>query len=667
MLSVVAFHAFPAWIKGGFIGVDVFFVISGFLISSIILQNLDRDTFSFADFYARRIKRIFPALILVLVASYTFGWFALLADEYKQLGKHIAAGAGFISNIVFWNEAGYFDNSAETKPLLHLWSLGIEEQFYIIWPLLLWFAWKQKFNLLVIIVIVAAASFSLNAMGVSKDAVATFYAPQTRFWELLCGSFLAWVTLYRRGQLNSARTRLDGWISSVASRLPKVDGKVLSNVLSVLGLALLAFGFLRINEDVSFPGNWAIIPVLGAVLLIASGPAAWINRTILSNRIAVWFGLISFPLYLWHWPLLSFARIIESDVPSKSIRIVAVVLAIILAWLTYKLLENPIRSAKYGNAKVAILVLLMASIGGIGFNTYTRDGYEFRASIQGFPSYKDALERTADSDTACLDYIGKPSTLFPYCRFSKAGGSETVAVIGDSHAHVGYPGIAEYLAERNISTVLLANRACPLLLGFPIGKTDSARQLCQDRASEIIDVVLSRSDISRVFFITRGPIYFTGTEPLSGKVGWMKGAAVSIADYKAGAQNTIDKLVAGGKKVFYVTENPELNVVPEACIARPLRLSTKSCKVDKTSVMARQQGYLGMTRSLSNAVVIPSVDVFCPTNNCVVFDAMGSLLYEDDDHLSLAGSRFQVSHLLARFLASAPGAPLAQTLDSGEL
>jgi peptidoglycan/LPS O-acetylase OafA/YrhL len=140
VLSVVAFHAFPAWMKGGFIGVDVFFVISGFLISTIIFENLDRGTFSFAEFYARRIKRIFPALLLVLIASFAFGWFALLADEFKQLGKHIAAGAGFVSNLVLWSEAGYFDNSAETKPLLHLWSLGIEEQFYIIWPFVLWFA-----------------------------------------------------------------------------------------------------------------------------------------------------------------------------------------------------------------------------------------------------------------------------------------------------------------------------------------------------------------------------------------------------------------------------------------------------------------------------------------------------------------------------------------------
>lgn len=218
VLSVVAYHAFPDWLQGGFIGVDVFFVISGYLISTIIFQNLDTGTFSFAEFYARRINRIFPALLLVLVASYVFGWFALLADEYKQLGKHIAAGAGFISNIALWNEAGYFDNSAELKPLLHLWSLGIEEQFYIVWPLLLWLFWKLKFNPFTITIFVAVVSFYLNVKGINEDAVAAFYSPQTRFWELLCGSLFAWMTLYKKGAFETVKLKLDNWLASAVYR-----------------------------------------------------------------------------------------------------------------------------------------------------------------------------------------------------------------------------------------------------------------------------------------------------------------------------------------------------------------------------------------------------------------------------------------------------------------
>lgn len=175
VLSVVAFHAFPGWVSGGFVGVDIFFVISGFLISTIIYTSLELGSFSFVDFYSRRIRRIFPALILVLYSCYVFGWFVLLSDEYMQLGKHIAAGAGFVSNFVLWNESGYFDTAAETKPLLHLWSLGIEEQFYIVWPLILWAAWQRRFNLLTISILVAGISFTLNLLDYRTDGVANFF------------------------------------------------------------------------------------------------------------------------------------------------------------------------------------------------------------------------------------------------------------------------------------------------------------------------------------------------------------------------------------------------------------------------------------------------------------------------------------------------------------
>lgn len=354
VLSVVGFHAFPNLIQGGFIGVDVFFVISGFLICTIIFENLEKGTFSFVEFYVRRIKRIFPSLLLVLVASYIFGWFTLFIEEQKQLGKHIAYAAGFVSNIVLWSEAGYFDNSSETKPLLHLWSLGIEEQFYIVWPPLLWLAWKWKFNLFAVSILVTVLSFYLNVEGVQKDIVASFYSPQTRFFELLCGSLLAWMTLYKRAAVVS---------------MQDVDGNFLPNVLSFLGLLLLAYGFFRINKNFSFPGYWVIVPVGGAVLILSAGPNAWLNRTVLSNRIAVWFGLISFPIYLWHWPLLSFARIVESGLPSLSVRIAAVLLAILLAWLTYVFVERPIRFGKHGWRKAFVLVVLMLGVGCIGYIT----------------------------------------------------------------------------------------------------------------------------------------------------------------------------------------------------------------------------------------------------------------------------------------------------------
>lgn len=382
VISVVIFHAFPELIKGGFIGVDIFFVISGFLISTIIFENLDKGTFSFSEFYARRVKRIFPTLLLVLISVLFFGWFVLLADEYKQLGKHVASGAGFISNLTLWSEAGYFDNSAETKPLLHLWSLGIEEQFYIVWPLLLWFAWKQKFNLITLIILVASLSLYLNIANIQEDAVATFYSPQTRFWELLAGSLLAWLTLYcRNDSVVLFKSKMDVWLGTIIyHKNSDIEGRAFANFCSFIGIGLLFYGFYRIDEK-EFPGIWAIIPVLGAVLTIAAGTDAWINRKILSAKLFVWFGLISYPLYLWHWPLFSFARITENDTPSVSIRLYLIVLSVILAWLTCTIIEKNIRFSKK-RAVTLSLLFSMAVVGVSGIHIYSNDGFLFGKSAE---------------------------------------------------------------------------------------------------------------------------------------------------------------------------------------------------------------------------------------------------------------------------------------------
>jgi peptidoglycan/LPS O-acetylase OafA/YrhL len=411
VLSVVTFHAFPALMKGGFIGVDVFFVISGFLISTIIFQGLDGGNFSFSEFYARRIRRIFPALVLVLLASLAFGWLVLIPEELNQLGKHIAAGVGFVSNFVLWRESGYFDNSAETKPLLHLWSLGIEEQFYIVWPLVLWLAWKRKFNLLTLTAVVALISFGLNAKGIEKDSVATFYSPQTRFWELMSGSVLAWFTLYKKSAHEAYITGIDARLTRILYREGvEADGKALSNVLSCFGCLLLLYGFFEISKGLNFPGKWAAIPVLGAVLVILAGPKAWLNRNVLSSKPLVWFGLISFPLYLWHWPLLSFVRIIRNETPRPGARIAAVLASVLLAWLTVKFLERPIRLGHHKvKLKLAALCGSMVAVGIVGVLVSSHD----HTATHGFEKLaikRKGFEHAFGSSTSW--YRGKDDWLF---------------------------------------------------------------------------------------------------------------------------------------------------------------------------------------------------------------------------------------------------------------
>jgi peptidoglycan/LPS O-acetylase OafA/YrhL len=366
IVPVVAFHAFPAAVPGGFIGVDVFFVISGYLISHVIFGSLKSGTFSFSNFYARRIRRIFPALIVVLAASLAWGWFQLFASDYARLGKHAAGGAGFVANFTFWNEAGYFDSDSEAKPLLHLWSLGIEEQFYLFWPALVYLAWKTRVNLLTVMAAVLLVSFAINVVQVRTDEVATFYAPHTRLWELLLGSTLAFTAVWGVPRLPLAARVIDA---------DQRTQQTLRNVAAFTGLIAVAAAVFAFSEDTSFPGWRAGLPTGGTLLLIAAGPGAWINRAVLAQRPLVWIGLISYPLYLWHWPLLSFGRIAEARSPDPQTKALAILASVVLATTTYLVIERPIRFQWRGKPLMATLCVAMAAVGFWGYRVFAKEGF----------------------------------------------------------------------------------------------------------------------------------------------------------------------------------------------------------------------------------------------------------------------------------------------------
>src|SRR5262245_18180547 len=286
VLAVIGFHASPALIPGGFVGVDIFFVISGFLISSLILSGLKDGSFSFIEFYGRRIRRLFPALIVVLLATWSVGWFILPPSEYAALGRHTLAGAAFAANVLSYSEVGYFDMPATTKPLLHLWSLGVEEQFYIVFPALLLLLWRYR-ALRSSLVLIGIVSFALNIGLVRNHTSFTFYLPLTRFWEFIAGGLLA---------CSHSHGRTFGLpIPSALSALPWRNFSVAAGMLLILA------GVSFASEE-SFPGWWALLPVLGAFFIIGAGPNAWLNRGMLANPKLVFVGLISYPLYLWHWP-----------------------------------------------------------------------------------------------------------------------------------------------------------------------------------------------------------------------------------------------------------------------------------------------------------------------------------------------------------------------------
>ncbi len=340
------FHAYPTVCRGGFAGVDVFFVISGFLITGIVARDLDRGQFSFRRFYAARVRRLFPALLLVLAAVLAYGCVVLLPAELARLGADTAAGAGFVANLWLWHEADYFDRTATAKPLLHLWSLGVEEQFYAAWPLLLWSLAKAGLRRPPVLLAAATASFALS-LAWQADPAADFYAPLTRIWELAAGGWLA-----LRGPAPDSRL---GWA----------------------GALLLILAFAGLDRSLPYPSGLAALPVLATLALIAAG-AGPITRT-LSRPAFVGLGRISYPLYLWHWPLFSYAFILRRGRPPTPLMAAAFIAAsLALAALTYAWVEKPLRFGPARRRNTRGLAIAMAAMLATGLATALADGFPGR-------------------------------------------------------------------------------------------------------------------------------------------------------------------------------------------------------------------------------------------------------------------------------------------------
>jgi len=621
VLSVVGYHAAPGWIRGGFIGVDIFFVISGYLISSIIFGGLDAGEFSFAEFYARRVRRIFPALILVLSTSFAFGWFWLFDDEYKQLGEHIAAGAGFVSNFILLGERGYFDNAAETKPLLHLWSLGVEEQFYIVWPSMAWLAWRARLNPLIVVPLIAAASFALNVAQAADQPVVAFYSPLSRFWELLTGAMLAVWTL-RKASLP--------W-----GLCPS------PNARAIFGAGLVAAGLAVIDTSRNFPGWWALFPAMGAALLISAGPAAWFNRAVLSTPALVWVGLISYPLYLWHWPLLSFARIIEGGTPPAPVRLELVGLALALAWLTYRLVEKPIRYPRRGGEKAIALAALAGIVGLVGYNCYARDGLAFRGpSATALKSGRDGGDIGHAAFGCGLE--GADSRLLATCVHDDRGAA-VLALLGDSKADALYRGLMR-TSNENDRWIFMGgtnDNGSP----DPLISNEAVYANYQRLARIALRGLSSNKDVKVVAIASATRIIFSMAN-LPSISGLPDSPNYDIA--LAALSNGVGELVKAGKKVVLVEDNPTL-ADPKECVARTkgagltpddIANSTNKCDLSLADHLRWSAPYRRLLLAVAaqypgSVSIFDTTPILCDEARgvCPMFKN-GRILYSVTDHIS---------------------------------
>lgn len=637
VLAVMGFHIFPEWIVGGFIGVDVFFVISGFLISRIILLSLRSQSFSFSTFYARRIRRIFPALILVLFASLAFGWSVLLADEFRQLGKHVAGAAGFTSNFVLWQEMGYFDTSSDLKPLLHLWSLGIEEQFYFVWPLLLWSTWGLSKKIEYVnrigfisgfVAVGALLSFAIGLYLIHSQSSFSFYGPHARFWELMIGALLAI------------------WSSSETKQTDMSKRSSLAQLQGILGLALVLIAMVILDRTRSFPGWWALLPTIGAALIIAAGSQTWVNRKILSFRPLVWLGLISFPLYLWHWPLISYARILNNAMPSIPVRVVIIFVSLVLALLTYHLIEMPIRRRKISLKQTLLITILMAALGALGYYCFKKEGFADRPVAKVGAQIINSGWEGGDqklSVNECGIATQEGRDVFSNC-LQDSRGKPKFAVIGDSRANFLYNGLLRTSTEGGRWLLIGGVNGTGGVL-IPALTDSEVFKPYQPTLRAAIEAVMKNEGIQTVLIaaaarnlLRTDNMYSIENLPTSPNYGIVK----------QGLKNVASTFVAAGKSVIIAVENPIIVDVKD-CLMLNQRLeflnrwrpsTGQECALELSKEKALTHKYRAMLTEVAaefpgKVTIFDITDLMCDVKSGIC-PAMknGHMMYSFTDHIS---------------------------------
>ncbi len=669
VLPVLAYHAWPAAAPGGFVGVDVFFVISGYLIGLIILGSLQRGDFRLAEFYAHRVRRIFPALALVLAASLAAGWWLLLPQELRLLGKHVAASAAFVQNLALQREAGYFDVASDAKPLLHLWSLAVEEQFYLAFPLLAWGAHRLGAAVLRTALLLAGAASLALAFFSGADPAGAFFWPHTRAWELLAGALLAHAQLARAPQ-PGAPPPARAWQHAAAW----------------LGLAALAASVALPDARTRWPGPATLAPVAGAVLLIAAGGQAWPNRRLLAWRPLVWVGLISYPLYLWHWPLLALLRISAGGEPTPAPLCAAALLAsVLLAALTWRFVERPLRRARPGARSTALLCGALALLGAAGWALWASDGLPARLPRPAAQAL--ALQDThtrpwlpAQQQPECLAQfrppVPEPLREYLFCRSQPGGAPANVLLLGDSHAVSLYPGLAAALAGTPWHVQQVgASFAAPLwgLAGWAGSPaTDELLKLKHVVNQEMRRFTLERPQLHTVILAARWPAYVhaSGFGATDGQLptavrSYLQPRLTEPADmFEASLRATLAELTTAGRQVLLVLDSPELGFDPRSCVqARPWSWNggapRSPCALPRADYEARSHTYRARVAAVQaqfpQLIVVDGAQPFCDARWCWA-ERGGELLYYDGDHVSLAGATL-MGQAIRRALEQHPSAP----------
>lgn len=631
---VLLYHIWPEYFSFGYVGVDIFFVLSGYLITQIIYTRLEEDTFSLKEFYRNRIRRIFPTLIIVLTTTLLIGYLFMFPSELEQLGKHIKSSAFFYENFRLIGEIGYWDESAVLKPLLHFWSLAIEEQFYIFWPLVLILLYKTRLNIVLALSILFAILFIIPLVS----ELDKFYHTLSRAWELAFGG-LVFILSYKY-----------------------------KNIFEILNKykVLLYIGFfisivISYNNTSFSTYRTFLVVFLSALLILSLSHNK--QKTIFSNNILVFFGLISFPLYLWHYVLISFTHIFGFTI-NINIGLILMSLSIFLAYITYRYIEIYARSKKNYIFAFSLFIIVLA-LGFLGNYVSQKDGLANRTHLQSNEKFeKQFIRKPAQNNfgvsltTKVLGY----KVINDYIKSTSDDmAKKYVLVMGDSHAHTSYPGFAQEFAKQGYETVLLANSSCPPYLGGAMGKNIKDLNQCNNKINSIYELINSKLNIEKVILTSRhGYMYDIGFGVVDdGGKPWnyhFKDFFINKNNYNQKqnffnvVENTFRYFNTNKKVNFsYLIENPELGFLPKNCMIRPFNLFPNNCRLPLKSYLDRSKEYRDFIYDLSekykNINILDPKDMYCDSQYCYAIKDE-KMLYADDDHHSIDGSIEQAKYFI---------------------
>ena len=583
VVPVILFHAGFEWFSGGFVGVDVFFVISGYLIATIIISEMAEGKFSIVNFYERRARRILPALFFVMAACLPFAWLWLTPNYLKDFGQSLVAVSTFSSNILFWIESGYFDTAADLKPLLHTWSLAVEEQFYMLFPIFLMLTWRLGVkSILILLSIVFIVSLGLAQWGAYFKPSATFFLLPTRGWELLVGVFAAFYLKYK----------------------PHPKSASINQVLSLLGFSIIFYSAVTFDENTPFPSLYALIPTIGTGLVIVSAVPKTFVHSLLSFKPIVGIGLISYSAYLWHQPLLAFGRhrkLLEaSDLETLSLCFIS----FLLAWISFKFIESPFRDRK----KITTSNFLKSALVGVFIFI------SFGLSVHFNDGFKDRLNYYLDTVTLIESPLREEChTKEIACEFF--GGPSEYATFGDSHVvEISY-ALAEYLQPLGVSVQQNSYSSCT-------PNYSDTNSYCFEWTKQAIERITNSASIKNVIVSYRLEHYLKNSENPS-----------QIWD---DLFKILNEFLISGKKVYFIIQPPEL----PASIYKMILIGDS----DRLEGLTRKQhnhnnDYVQnrINEIPSEVILVDPSNWFCDDQFCYAND-LGGYFYTDNNHLSLYGA-----------------------------